>query len=53
MTAQNAANFEKDIRVIAGNQVGAEDDESRRNIEIMIRAYNPCISCSVHLVRLR
>jgi sulfhydrogenase subunit alpha len=51
-TAQNAANIEKDIRVIADNHVG-EDDELMKNIEVMIRAYDPCISCSVHLVRLR
>ena len=51
-TAQNAANVEKDIRVIAGNHVG-EDAELMNNIEVMIRAYDPCISCSVHLVRLK
>jgi sulfhydrogenase subunit alpha len=51
-TAQNAANIEKDIRVIAGNHVG-EDAELMNDIEVMIRAYDPCISCSVHLVRLR
>jgi sulfhydrogenase subunit alpha len=51
-TAQNAANIEKDIRVIAVNHVG-EDAELMNDIEVMIRAYDPCISCSVHLVRLR
>ena len=51
-TAQNAANIEKDIRVIAANHVG-EDAELMNSIEVMIRAYDPCISCSVHLVRLR
>ena len=51
-TAQNAAKVEKDIRVIAGNHMD-EDAELRSNIEEMIRAYDPCISCSVHLVRLR
>jgi sulfhydrogenase subunit alpha len=51
-TAQNVANIEKDIRVIASNHVG-EDAELMNDIEVMIRAYDPCISCSVHLVRLR
>jgi sulfhydrogenase subunit alpha len=51
-TAQNAANIEKDVRVIAGNHLG-EDAELLNNLEVMIRAYDPCISCSVHLVRLR
>jgi len=51
-TAQNAANIEKDIRVIAGNHVG-DDAELLKDLEVMIRAYDPCISCSVHLARLR
>jgi sulfhydrogenase subunit alpha len=51
-TAQNAANIEKDVRVIAGNHAGG-DAELINDIEVMIRAYDPCISCSVHLVRLR
>lgn len=52
-TAQNAANIEKDIRVIAGNMSGSGDDELRQAIEVLARAYDPCISCSVHLVRLK
>ncbi len=51
-TAQNAANIEKDIRVIAGNHAG-DDAELLNNLEVMIRAYDPCISCSVHLARLK
>jgi sulfhydrogenase subunit alpha len=52
-TAQNAANIEKDARVIAGN-LATEDDATIRNaLEIMTRAYDPCISCSVHLTRVR
>jgi len=51
-TAQNAANIEKDVSVIAGNHAGG-DAELLNNLEVMIRAYDPCISCSVHLVRLR
>jgi sulfhydrogenase subunit alpha len=51
-TAQNAANIEKDARIIAGN-LAAEDDAVIKNaIEVMVRAYDPCISCSVHLTRV-
>ncbi|HUV35287.1 MAG TPA: nickel-dependent hydrogenase large subunit [Candidatus Desulfaltia sp.] len=52
-TAQNAANIEKDARVIAGN-LAAEDDAAIKNAaEVMVRAYDPCISCSVHLTRVK
>ena len=51
-TAQNAANIEKDAKVIAENLLGKPDDELKQALEIMARAYDPCISCSVHLVHL-
>lgn len=52
-TAQNAANIEKDAKVIAGN-LATEDDTTIKNaIEVMVRAYDPCISCSVHLTRVK
>ena len=51
-TAQNAANIEKDARVIAENMLGKPDPELKKALEIMARAYDPCISCSVHLVHL-
>lgn len=52
-TAQNAANIEKDVWVIAGNLAGKPEDEVKHAIEIMVRAYDPCISCSVHMVQLK
>ena len=51
-TAQNAANIEKDAKVIAENLLGKSDEEVKQALEIMARAYDPCISCSVHLVHL-
>lgn len=52
-TAQNAANIEKDVRVIAENLAGKPEEEVKKAIEIMVRAYDPCISCSVHMVQLK
>ncbi len=52
-TAQNAANIEKDVWVIAENLAGKPEDEVKKAIEIMVRAYDPCISCSVHMVQLK
>ncbi|HHL41671.1 MAG TPA: Ni/Fe hydrogenase subunit alpha [Candidatus Bathyarchaeota archaeon] len=51
-TAQNAANIEKDARIIAENLSGKPEAELVKALEIMARAYDPCISCSVHLVHL-
>jgi sulfhydrogenase subunit alpha len=55
-TAQNLANAELDLRhaterLLAGGEL--DDGQLRLNLEMIARAYDPCISCSVHLVRLR
>ncbi len=52
-TAQNAANMEKDYRLAAERLIKEPDEHLRRAFELIARAYDPCISCSVHLVRLK
>ena len=52
-TAQNAYNIEKDTRVIAGNLADKPVDEVKHALEIMVRAYDPCISCSVHVAQIK
>jgi len=49
-TAQNVANIEADMRLLAEKLVaaGAEEHEVRMDIEKLVRAYDPCLSCSVH-----
>ncbi|HIW77273.1 MULTISPECIES: Ni/Fe hydrogenase subunit alpha [Gordonibacter] len=49
-TAQNVANLEADMRLLAEKLVaeGAEEDAIRQEIEKLVRAYDPCLSCSVH-----
>ncbi len=51
-TAQNLSNLEKDIRTAATNLIDKPSDELRFNLEMVARAYDPCISCSVHLITL-
>ena len=52
-TALNAANMELHFRR-AVEQSGQRDDATlRKRLEMIARAYDPCISCSVHLVRKR
>lgn len=50
-TAMNAAMLEQHLR--AAVEVADPDDEPqlKRRLEMVARAYDPCISCSVHLVR--
>ena len=55
-TAQNLANTERDLRAAVEVLLrrGGEDagtDRLRRSLEMVARAYDPCISCSVHVVR--
>jgi sulfhydrogenase subunit alpha len=52
-TAFNAASVEDHFR-LAIERDGVDDPESlTRTLEMIARAYDPCISCSVHLVRRR
>ena len=51
-TAMNAAMLERHMRGAVA--VSDPDDEPalKRRLEMVARAYDPCISCSVHLVRV-
>lgn len=52
-TAQNAANMEKDYRVAVGALIKEKDGAIEHALELIARAYDPCISCSVHATRLK
>lgn len=47
-TAQNLSNLEKDLYTTANSLVDVSGEELRFNLEMVARAYDPCISCSVH-----
>jgi sulfhydrogenase subunit alpha len=53
-TAQNLANIERDLRT-SGDRLqrsgNVSDAELKKGFEMVARAYDPCISCSVHLFR--
>jgi len=51
-TAQNLANMEKDLRVSVERLINESKESLSDKLEIVARAYDPCISCSVHLVEL-
>lgn len=50
-TAINQAAMERDLLVMAQGMEGAEQQEMTSALEQLVRAYDPCISCAVHLVR--
>ncbi len=49
-TAQNVANLECDMRLLAEKLIEAdfESDAIKLEVEKLVRAYDPCLSCSVH-----
>ncbi|OIO60511.1 MAG: hypothetical protein AUJ55_02055 [Proteobacteria bacterium CG1_02_64_396] len=59
-TAQNLASLEQDIERLTGRWwggagAGGTGDQAplRRELEMLARAYDPCISCATHLIDLR
>jgi coenzyme F420-reducing hydrogenase alpha subunit len=50
-TNQNLANIEGDMRALVPSLLDRSDEEIRQSLEMLVRAYDPCISCSTHLVR--
>jgi len=52
-TAQNLSHAEEQMKaaVRQGIESGASEEVLRHRLEIVARAYDPCISCSVHVIR--
>jgi sulfhydrogenase subunit alpha len=52
-TAQNLANIEKDLRASVKNLIDEPRESLGSKLEMVVRAYDPCISCAVHLLEVR
>jgi sulfhydrogenase subunit alpha len=54
-TAQNLDDIELHMKLAAERMLaeGKSDPEVRLGLEMVARAYDPCISCATHLVRLK
>jgi sulfhydrogenase subunit alpha len=54
-TAQNLDDIEKHMKLTAERMLADDkkDDEVRLGLEMVARAYDPCISCATHLVNLK
>jgi len=47
-TSQNLAAIEGDMRAFVPSLVAKPDAEIAHGLEMLVRAYDPCVSCSVH-----
>ncbi len=47
-TAQNLANLEADLNALLPSLAGLDKESTGRHLEMLARAYDPCISCSSH-----
>lgn len=47
-TNQNHANIQKDMEKLAPSILDKPQEEIKLNLEMLVRAYDPCISCSAH-----
>jgi len=51
-TNQNHNNIQKDMEALVPLILSHPEDEIRHTLEMLVRAYDPCISCSTHLLRV-
>ncbi|TCK59432.1 Ni/Fe hydrogenase subunit alpha [Seleniivibrio woodruffii] len=51
-TGQNLANIELDMRQLASMVCDKTQEEATLLFEMMVRAYDPCISCSTHVLEV-
>jgi coenzyme F420-reducing hydrogenase alpha subunit len=51
-TNQNHNNIQKDLESISPTLLGQSEKEIELRLEMLVRAYDPCISCSTHEVKV-
>jgi sulfhydrogenase subunit alpha len=52
-TGQNLANIEADFRKLVPEILDQGQEKVQMALEMLVRAYDPCISCSVHFLDVR
>ena len=52
-TAQNQINLENDIKKLAQDKIDLPETALSFEIEKLIRAYDPCMSCACHFLKLK
>jgi coenzyme F420-reducing hydrogenase alpha subunit len=52
-TNQNHNNIQKDMESLVPSIINRTQEEITLMLEMLVRAYDPCISCSTHLLRVK
>ncbi len=52
-TAQNVNNIEQDMRKLVPEILDRTGEDITLALEMLVRAYDPCISCSAHMLKVR
>lgn len=52
-TGQNLENMEQDLRTLVPQILDRDKKEIALLLEMLVRAYDPCISCSTHLLNVK
>ena len=52
-TNQNHANIQKDMEAFAPTLLSKPESEIKLNLEMLVRAYDPCVSCSTHYLKIK
>jgi coenzyme F420-reducing hydrogenase alpha subunit len=51
-TNQNHANIQKDFEKLVPEIIDEGEDAVRQKMEMLVRSYDPCISCSTHMLNV-
>jgi coenzyme F420-reducing hydrogenase alpha subunit len=51
-TNQNTGNIEYDLMKLVPEVLDSEEEEISRAVAMLVRSYDPCISCSAHLLKV-
>jgi coenzyme F420-reducing hydrogenase alpha subunit len=51
-TGQNLNNIEHDMRALVPQILDRSEQEIAMMLEMLVRAYDPCISCATHLLQV-
>jgi len=52
-TNQNLANIEADMRALVPQRLMESEQDLTMSLEMLVRAYDPCISCSTHVLDVK
>lgn len=52
-TSQNVNNIEHDMKKLVPEIINKTDEEITLDLEMLVRAYDPCISCSAHFLNVK